>query len=104
MAAIEALSGSMDEGLPELEVKYFPDTQTLSVYTDRECHEGETLSSGFAVFYDSDDKAAGFLVMYDAERLLKPFVDAILAKRGIDTDEQQDRQDSSDSGVLIAQE
>ena len=79
--AIEAPLGNIGEGLPELEVKYYPDTQTLTLYTDRNFHEGETLSSGFVVFYDADDNVAGFQVTYGAETLLKPFVDAILEKK-----------------------
>lgn len=86
MAIEEALSEDLEHGLPALDVKYFPDTQTLSIYTDRECHEGETLGDGLVVFYDSDDKVAGFLVTYDAETLLKPFVDAILAKSADERD------------------
>ena len=101
--ALDARSGDIDEGLPVLEVKYSPDTQTLSIYTDRECHEGETLGDGLVVFYDSDDKVAGFLVTYGAEVLLKPFVDAILAKREANV-EERDGQDSLSSGLLIAQE
>ena len=103
MAIEKAMVEGLEEGLPALDVKYFPDTQTLSIYTDRECHEGETLGDGLVVFYDSDDKVAGFLVTYDAETILKPFVDAILAKRDAEV-EEQDGQESLNSGVLIAQE
>ena len=98
--AIETPSGSIGEGLPELQVNYYPDTQTLTVYTDRDCHEGETLSSGFVVFYDADDNVAGFMVSYAAETLLKPFVDAILAKNGLNAAER----DSASPEVLVAQD
>lgn len=73
-------TGAFYDSLPQAQVEYWPDTQTLTVYTDKECHEGETLSHGFVVFYDADDNVAGFMVD-GAETLLKPFVDAILEKK-----------------------
>ena len=68
------------EPLPEVESEYFPDTRTLIVATDKPWGEGEEIAKGLVVFYDKDNNVAGF-TLECSELLLKPFVDAILAKQ-----------------------
>ena len=91
------------ESLPPLKVEYWPDTQTLHIHNGLETSDGETVAPNLAAFYDADGFVAGFLVMHDAETLLKPFLDAVLKKRGISID-GRDGQDSLNSGVPAARE
>ena len=90
--------------LPPIQVEYYPDTRTLHVHNGLGTSDGETVSEGLTGFYDAKGNLAGFLIWSDAEVLLKPFVDAISAKRGAAKFEEQDGQGSLDSGLLIAQE
>ena len=96
-------SNGVFSSLPPIQVEYYPDTQTLHVHNGLETSDGETVTEGLTGFYDADGNLAGFLLWSDAETILKPFVDAILAKRDAEV-EEQDGQESLNSGVLIAQE
>lgn len=98
-----AVPNGAHRSLPPIQVEYYPDTQTLHVHNGLGTSDGETVSEGLTGFYDAKGNLAGFLIWSDAETLLKPFVDAILAKREADV-EEQDGRDSLDSGLLIAQE
>lgn len=91
------------EPLPPIQVEYYPDTQTLHIHNGLGTSDGETVSEGLTGYYDAKGNLAGFLIWSDAETILKPFVDAILAKREANVAEQ-DGQDSLSSGLLIAQE
>ena len=86
--------------LPPIQVEYWPDTQTLHIHNGLGTSDGETVSEGLTGFYDAEGNLAGFLLWCDAETLLKPFLDAVLKKRGIDIDEQ----DSLSSELLVAQD
>ena len=68
---------------PEPMVKYFPETQSLWIDTGKSLGEGETIANGVVVFYDKEDDtlAEGVRIEF-AEHVLKPFVDAIIAKYG----------------------
>ena len=67
------------EPLPKVGSQYFPDTETLIVDIGKPWGEGEDIGHGLTVFYDRDNNVAGF-TLECAELLLKPFVDAVLAK------------------------
>jgi uncharacterized protein YuzE len=68
------------EPLPELLTEYYPDTQTLVLETGARRAEGEEIAKGVVVFYDHDNNVVGITVE-SAEFLLKPLVDAVLAKQ-----------------------
>jgi hypothetical protein len=73
-------------------VAYNPQSQVLLIESGEPCAGGEEIARGVLVFYDKDaDDARTTAVAIridDAERVLKPFVDAILAKYGIQPDQQ----------------
>ena len=67
------------EPLPEVEVYYTPETQTLSIQNGLRVKDGEEIAKGLTAFYDAE----GSLVAIDlesAELLLKPFLDAVRRK------------------------
>ncbi len=67
------------EPLPEVEVCYTTETQTLSIQNGLRVKDGEETARGLTAFYDAD----GSLVAIDlesAEFLLKPFLDAVRRK------------------------
>ena len=68
---------------PEPVVRYFPETQSLWIESGKQLGEGETIASGVVVFYNKEDDtlAEGVRIEF-AEHVLKPFVDAIIAKYG----------------------
>ena len=68
------------EPLPELLTEYYPDTQTLVLETGTRRAEGEEIAKGCGGFYDHDNNVVGITVEC-AELLLKPFVDAVVAKQ-----------------------
>ena len=47
--------------------------------------DGETIAKGLVVFYDRENESevVGLCIEFDAETVLKPFVNAILAKYGV---------------------
>ena len=66
---------------PEPVVKYFPETQLLWIDSGKQLGEGETIAKGVVVFYNKEDGAMAEGVRIElAEHVLKPFVDAIIAK------------------------
>ncbi len=69
---------------PEPVVKYFPETQWLWIDSGKPLGEAETIANGVVVFYNKADptQAEGVRIEF-AEDVLKPFVDAILAKYGV---------------------
>ena len=68
---------------PEPIVRYFPETQSLWIESGKQLGQGETIAKGVVVFYDKEDDtlAEGVRIEF-AEHVLKPFVDAIIAKYG----------------------
>ena len=66
---------------PEPVVRYFPETQSLWIDSGKSLGEGETIAKGVVVFYGKDDDTAAEGVRIElAEHVLKPFVDAIIAR------------------------
>ena len=68
------------EPLPKVLAFYYPDTDTLVLETGAKRAEGEDIAHGLTVFYDHDNNVVGFTIEC-AELLLKPLVDAVLAKQ-----------------------
>lgn len=73
--------------LPKANVIYEPQRQVLFIENGESSEVGEEMAKGVLVFYDKDvDDAptSAVAIRIDrAEVVLKPFVDAILAKYGI---------------------
>ena len=68
---------------PEPVVRYFPETQSLWIDSGKQLGEGETIAKGVVVFYNKGDNTLAEGVRIElAEHVLKPFVDAIVAKYG----------------------
>ena len=72
----------------EPSVQYHPDTQTLHIENGLPLTEGEDIAEGITVFYAVTQGDQGIcevsgITIDFAEHLLKPFVDAILAKYGV---------------------
>ncbi len=72
------------EPLPKATVVYIPETQTLYIENGQVREDAEEMADGVLVYYDKDDGASAVaLNIEQAEVVLKPFVDAILAKYGV---------------------
>ena len=75
---INKVDGAADS---EPVVRYFPETQSLWIDSGRSLGEGETIANGVVVFYGKEDDSVAEGVRIElAEHILKPFVDAIIAK------------------------
>ncbi len=71
------------EPLAKAVVSYLK-SDTLFIQTNKPFLEGEEIARGVTVFYDKENENEVVGVMIDhAETVLKPFVDAILAKHGV---------------------
>lgn len=69
------------EPLPIPTVVYVPETDTLYIENGRVREDAEEMADGVLVYYDRDDESSAVaLNIEQAEQVLKPFVDAILAK------------------------
>ena len=75
----------MDQDVPDPIVTYYPDEGVLYVETGKPFGEGETIAKNVVVFYDRENKCevVGVCIEFGADVVLKPFVDAILAKHGV---------------------
>lgn len=71
--------------IPEPKVTYYPESGILYVETGAPFGDGETIAKNVVVFYDREDesKVVGVCIGRGADVILKPFVDAILAERGV---------------------
>ena len=82
----------MHKPLPEANVIYSPQSQVLIIENRPDSAVGETIARDVVVFYDKDvddEPSSAVAIRIDcAEHVLKPFVDAILAKYGITPDQQ----------------
>ena len=67
------------EPLPKLLTEYYPDTRTLVLDTGAKWAEGEEIAHGLTVFYDHDNNVVGF-TLEATELILKPLLDAVMAK------------------------
>ncbi len=78
------------EPLPQAKVVYSPEDQVLFIENGESSAVGEEMAQDVLVLYDRDDDnapASAVAVRIDcAEHVLKPFVDAILAKYGVSPD------------------
>ena len=70
--------------LPQAKVVYSPKAQVLLIENGQSSAVGEEMAQGVLVLYDKDvdtePTSAVAIRIDDAETVLKPFVDAILAK------------------------
>lgn len=77
---------------PPAQVEYIPESQVLFIENGRNSAVGDDFAEHIIVHYDNDDVAAPSSLtairIDHAEHVLKPFVDAILAKYGISLDEE----------------
>ncbi|MCE2501763.1 MAG: DUF2283 domain-containing protein [Dehalococcoidia bacterium] len=65
-------------------VKYYPETETLYITNGKPLGEGDNVAKDVVAFYDKDNECEVVgLYIECAELVLKPFVDAILAKHGV---------------------
>ena len=74
---------------PPAIVEYNPEGQILVIETGLKSEVGEDIAENIIVHYDKDDDAFASVVAIridSAEHVLKPFVDAILAKYGLTRD------------------
>ena len=76
-------------------VLYYPDTQTLVIENGERRADGEHVAKGVMVFYAAEegeefDHDVSALTIENAEVTLKPFVDAILAKYGVNPQQPVD--------------
>lgn len=68
----------------EAVVKYYADTETLYVTNGKPLGEGDNVAKDVVVFYDQENECEVVgLYIECAELVLKPFVDAVLAKHGV---------------------
>ena len=59
----------------EADVSYFPDSDTLSVWTGKPAAEAEEIADGVIVDLDADGNVVGFTIEH-AAKLLRPMLDA----------------------------
>ena len=59
----------------EARVSYFPDSDSLSVWTGKPAAEAEEIADGVIVDFDAEGNIVGFTIEH-AEKLLRPMLDA----------------------------
>ena len=71
------------ESIPAPVVEYWADTDDLYVSNGRAFGEGETIAENVVIYYDREepDQVVGICIEAGASAILKPLVDAELAKR-----------------------
>ena len=76
---------------PPAQVEYIPESQVLFIENGQDSAVGDDFAEHIIVHYDNDDVAAPASLtairIDHAEYVLKPFVDAILAKYGVSLDD-----------------
>lgn len=78
------VKSSVDHQKNEPVVKYYPDTETLSITNGKPLGDGDDVCQDVVAFFDKENPSEVVgLTIECAEWVLKPFVDAILAKHGI---------------------
>lgn len=77
---------------PPAIVEYNPEHQILFIWTGERSDVGEEIAKDITVHYDKDEdnepSSAVAIHIDSAEHVLKPFVDAILAKYGVKREEE----------------
>ncbi len=78
-----AINGQDPKLLPEIAVGYAAEGDTIFIQTGQRVCDGEEIAPGIVVLYDDENgnNVVGITII-GAEGVLKPFVDAILAKYG----------------------
>ena len=85
------------EPLPKATVVYIPETETLYIENGRVREDAEEMADGVLVYYDKRDEASAVaLCIESADIVLKPFVDAILAKYGVTPEQPPVTSETSD--------
>ena len=88
-----SMKGVEIEPLPKAKVIYEPEYQVLYIANGQPDAVGEEMANGVLVLYDKDvDDAptSAVAIRIDcAEAVLKPFVDAILAKYGLNPETER---------------
>ena len=91
------------ESPPPAIVEYSPEGQILILETGQVSEVGEEMAENITVHYDKDDDTFASVVAIridSAEHVLKPFVDAILAKYGVKREQEtSDKQAQDEIGV-----
>ena len=84
----ESVSVPQDiDALSEATVEYWAADQVLEIHNGKPLGDGEEIAQFITVFYDRECENEVVAVRLDfAESVLKPFVDAILAKYGVSVD------------------
>ena len=78
------------DALSEATVEYWAADQVLEIHNGKPLGDGEEIAQFITVFYDRECENEVVAVRLDfAESVLKPFVDAILAKYGLTLDATQ---------------
>ena len=81
------------ESLPPALVEYHPNGQILLIENGQKSAAGEEMSENIIVHYDKDnddERSSAVAIRIDrAEYVLKPFVDAILAKYGVKREQRR---------------
>ena len=93
---------------PPARVEYIPESQVLFIENGLESEVGDDFAEHIVVHYDNDDvnaPASLTAIRIDhAEYVLKPFVDAILAKYGVSSDAAKvQKHVKSQTGAEVAQ-
>ena len=88
-----SMKGVEFEPLPKAKVIYEPECQVLYIANGQPDAVGEEMANGVLVLYDKDADDAptsAVAIRIDcAEAVLKPFVDAILAKYGLNPETER---------------
>ena len=86
------------DALSEATVKYWAADQVLEILNGKPLGDGEEIAQFITVFYDRENENEVVAVRLDhAEYVLKPFVDAILAKYGVSADAAQNHRKTKTS-------
>lgn len=93
------------DALSEATVKYWATDQVLEIHNGKPLGDGEEIAQFITVFYDRECEDEVVAVRIDhTEYVLKPFVDAILAKYGVSLDTAQiHKQAKVKAGVEVAE-
>ena len=88
-----SMKGVELEPLPKAKVIYEPEYQVLYIANGQPDAVGEEMANGVLVLYDKDadnEPTSAVAIRIDcAEVVLKPFVDAILAKYGLNPETER---------------
>ena len=82
--AQSGIDGAKPASMPKPEVVYIPESQILYIENGQLRDEAEEMARNTLIYYGKEDETSAVAIRIDrAETVLKPFVDAILAKYGV---------------------